>query len=344
MGVDYREQYKPEHLEPFFPHENIKMVIVVLTTLAILMFLVVLPTLLQGLGFEGIFHKQDPADPGVTPPHIRPEWYFLSVYQYLKLMPAQIFGINGKAMGIFTSGLVMLMVLLLPFWFPLRRLTLRQKEWGRGLKYFAIMLGLFLISAVVMGFVRIALPEGYRDFLHPMYLWPILAICAFTVMGMLARGVGFKTGFRWLRLYSTGLWLVLLQFFIFVVILGQGLSWGIPAALAYVVSMLLFLICTGLIIGFMILRIRGADEALRPILLTAFVTEGVLLLLGTTIWAMWPAGGLYRPGEGWHHETGGLIFFLLIIATATITFYTFLMTERRTIRKVMKPEERDKIE
>ena len=39
MGVDYREQYKPEHLEPFFPHEIVKMIIVVLCTLALLMFL-----------------------------------------------------------------------------------------------------------------------------------------------------------------------------------------------------------------------------------------------------------------------------------------------------------------
>ena len=33
MGVDYREQYKPEHLEPFFPNEIVKMIIVVLCTL-----------------------------------------------------------------------------------------------------------------------------------------------------------------------------------------------------------------------------------------------------------------------------------------------------------------------
>jgi len=26
MGVDYREQYKAEHLEPFFPNEIVKMI------------------------------------------------------------------------------------------------------------------------------------------------------------------------------------------------------------------------------------------------------------------------------------------------------------------------------
>ena len=70
MGVDYRRQYKPEHLEPFFPHEIVKMIIVVLSTLAVLMFLVVLPTIFSFLGLEGYYHKAEPADPAVTPPHM----------------------------------------------------------------------------------------------------------------------------------------------------------------------------------------------------------------------------------------------------------------------------------
>ena len=58
MGVDYREQYKPQHLEPFFPHEIVKMVIVVLCTLAVLMFLVILPTVFDTAGLEGVFHEE----------------------------------------------------------------------------------------------------------------------------------------------------------------------------------------------------------------------------------------------------------------------------------------------
>ena len=67
MGVDYRQQYKPEQLEPFFPHEIVKMCIVVLCTLAVLMLLVVLPTLLETIGVLGVFHEEQPADPKTTP-------------------------------------------------------------------------------------------------------------------------------------------------------------------------------------------------------------------------------------------------------------------------------------
>lgn len=31
-----------------------------------------------------------PADPFNTPPHIKPEWYFLASYQFLKLIPSEI--------------------------------------------------------------------------------------------------------------------------------------------------------------------------------------------------------------------------------------------------------------
>jgi ubiquinol-cytochrome c reductase cytochrome b subunit len=34
------------------------------------------------------------ANPFITPPHIRPEWYFLAPYQMLKLIPNKFFGIS----------------------------------------------------------------------------------------------------------------------------------------------------------------------------------------------------------------------------------------------------------
>ncbi len=343
MGANYRQQYKPEQLEPFFPHEIIKMVIVVLCTLAVLMFMVVLPTLLESIGLEGISHVEEPADPTVTPPHIRPEWYFLSVYQYLKLMPAEIAGMDGKALGIFTQAIVMAMVVLLPFWLPLRPAQMQKGAWGRGLKYFALMLGLFIGPAVGLGLVRAFLPEAFRDFFHPMYVWPVLALGAHVAAGLLASRCGFREGFKWLRLYSMGLWLVWLQFFIFIVILGQGLSWGLPAALAYLIGAILFLIATALIFCFMIQRIQGTDEASRRILLIAFVSEGITLLLGLMIWAMWPAGGLYSAEHGWHHETGGFVFSLVVISAVVTILFAFLITERRVIQRVLRPEERDKI-
>jgi hypothetical protein len=344
MGANYKEQYSPEQLEPFFPHEIIKMMIVVLCTLAVLVFMVVLPMLLESVGVEGISHAEAPADPTVTPPHIRPEWYFLPVYQYLKLMPAEIGGMDGKAMGVFTTAIVMVMVVLVPFWFPLRPAQMQRDAWGRGLKSFVVMLGLFIGPTVGVGLVRALLPDAYRDLLHPMYVWPMLGLGAYVVAGLLARAGGFQAGFKWLRLYSMGLWLVWLQFFVIIMILGQGLSWGLPAALAYLIGAILFLITLVPIFGFIIQRIRGTDETSRHILLIALVTEGIMLLIGLMVWAMWPAGGLYSAEHGWHHETRSFVFFLVVISAVVTIFYAFLITERRVVRAVLRPEERDKIQ
>lgn len=49
----------------------------------------------------------EPADPFSTPEHIKPEWYFLSVYQFLKLVP--------RTVGIVTPGIIMGLMFILPF-------------------------------------------------------------------------------------------------------------------------------------------------------------------------------------------------------------------------------------
>jgi quinol-cytochrome oxidoreductase complex cytochrome b subunit len=132
MSVDYREQYKAEHLEPFWPNEIVKMTVVVLCTLAIIMLLAVSPVLLEMVGLEGMVHEEEPADPyGATPVGIKPEWYFLATYQYLKLMPSEFLGVSGKTWGVLTQGPLAALIILLPFWYrraadrrPTRRYTL----------------------------------------------------------------------------------------------------------------------------------------------------------------------------------------------------------------------------
>lgn len=64
-----------------------------------------------------IFHAPDlfipptalePADPLVTPPHIKPEWYFLWAYQTLRIFPS-------KALGLAVQGLFMTLLAVWPF-------------------------------------------------------------------------------------------------------------------------------------------------------------------------------------------------------------------------------------
>ncbi|HEY8667362.1 MAG TPA: hypothetical protein VIL86_11895, partial [Tepidisphaeraceae bacterium] len=117
MATDYREQYRSDQLEPFWPHEIIKMIVVVLCTLAVIMFFAILPVLMEEAGVKGMAHHEEPANPrGATPVGIKPEWYFLATYQYLRLMPTQFLGISGKTCGVLSQGIAVTVIVALPFW------------------------------------------------------------------------------------------------------------------------------------------------------------------------------------------------------------------------------------
>jgi quinol-cytochrome oxidoreductase complex cytochrome b subunit len=143
MAVDYRKQYTPEQLEPFWPNEIIRMVVVVLCTLAVIMGFVVLPVLLDSVGLGHWMHEETPANPRATPPNIHPEWYFLAVYQYLKLPPQEFLGISGKTIGVLSQGPFVLAVLLLPFW-GRRWANRRPRFWHR-----------FFVTVVVFNFAAL---------------------------------------------------------------------------------------------------------------------------------------------------------------------------------------------
>ncbi|MCK6486019.1 MAG: hypothetical protein HUU22_13680 [Phycisphaerae bacterium] len=147
MAVDYRDQYTRKQLEPFWPNEIIKMVVVVLCTLTVIMAFVALPTVLEWAGVEGLVHEEEPANPRVTPEHIKPEWYFLAVYQYLKLMeyPQQWFGIDGKLLGVLSQGVFVVAVVALPFWYR------RKSHRAMTIAYYTVVtifVALFLILTI----------------------------------------------------------------------------------------------------------------------------------------------------------------------------------------------------
>ena len=58
------------------------------------------------VGLVGLFLPvglQDPADPMNTPTHVKPEWYFLALYQLLKFIPKGI----GAAAPVILVGLIL---------------------------------------------------------------------------------------------------------------------------------------------------------------------------------------------------------------------------------------------
>jgi cytochrome b6-f complex subunit 4 len=94
------EKHLEEDSIPFFPHHVSTefRVVVVLTVLAMAVGLV---GLLAPVGVG------EPADPLNTPAHVKPEWYFLSLYQLLKFIP--------KTAGAVIPVIAVILLILLPF-------------------------------------------------------------------------------------------------------------------------------------------------------------------------------------------------------------------------------------
>jgi cytochrome b6 len=57
--------------------------------------------------------KADPFQP--APIGIKPEWYFMAMFQTLKLLPGHILGIEGELLGVLGFGIIGLLLILMPF-------------------------------------------------------------------------------------------------------------------------------------------------------------------------------------------------------------------------------------
>ena len=99
-------EYPEKDTIPFFPNYIILEVIVSYIVVALL---TVLATVLPA----GLENK---ADAFVTPQHIKPEWYFLWIYQFIKV-PSKIIGagILAEMAGIAIPVVGVLLLMLLPF-------------------------------------------------------------------------------------------------------------------------------------------------------------------------------------------------------------------------------------
>lgn len=83
-----------------------------------------------------------------APAGIKPEWYFLFMFQALKLIPSKVWFVDGEVLGIVAFGVVGLLWLLLPFFANDR--TARSRRWITGLSVFALA---FVITMSVYGYV-----------------------------------------------------------------------------------------------------------------------------------------------------------------------------------------------
>ena len=101
---------------------------------------------LAALSPWGLGAKADPFSS--APAGIKPEWYFLFMFQTLKLIPAKVWFVDGELLGVLGFGLVGAVWVLLPF------LERRNSNLGRvfvtGLGVFALA---YIAGMTVYGFV-----------------------------------------------------------------------------------------------------------------------------------------------------------------------------------------------
>ena len=85
------------------------------------------------------------ADPFASAPAgIKPEWYFLSMFQTLKLIPAKLLGMDGEMLGILAFGVIGAAALLLPFLD--REKPFNTRRWISGLA--CVFLGYIAVMTV----------------------------------------------------------------------------------------------------------------------------------------------------------------------------------------------------
>ncbi len=93
---------------PFFPNHF-------MTEFYVVIGIVVLAIVIGAVGMLSPVGLGAPADPLNTPLHVKPEWYFLALYQLLKYVPPSILGINGPMFAVVGIILALLVVTIWPF-------------------------------------------------------------------------------------------------------------------------------------------------------------------------------------------------------------------------------------
>jgi cytochrome b6 len=131
---------RPVRTMPFFPQFLLRDLVGWLSALA------VLGALAAYFPWElGI--KADPFAP--APAGIRPEWYFMYMFQTLKYLPAKIGPIDGEVAGVLGFGLGGLFLLLVPF---LDRKTARGEESPLFL-WIGVGIVVYIVVLSVLGYV-----------------------------------------------------------------------------------------------------------------------------------------------------------------------------------------------
>jgi quinol-cytochrome oxidoreductase complex cytochrome b subunit len=135
MATTHPEQEKDS--VPFFPDHF-------MTELYVVIGIIILAVVVGALGMLFPVGLQDPADPLNTPLHVKPEWYFLALYQLLKYVPPTVLGINGPMFAVVAIVLALAAFTFLPF------LDRRKEDSKKAMRMRAIGVAVFVVLAIVL--------------------------------------------------------------------------------------------------------------------------------------------------------------------------------------------------
>ncbi len=134
------EKHGEEKTMPFFPNFVLRDLLLWLIVLNVLVVLAVFFPWELGV-------KADPFAP--APAGILPEWYFLFMFQILKLLPPHIWFMEGEVVGILFFGVAGLLWVLVPF---LDKASQRGQH-SRRFTYLGILVICFILFFTILGWV-----------------------------------------------------------------------------------------------------------------------------------------------------------------------------------------------
>ena len=121
---------------PFFPNHF-------MTEFYVVLGIVIVAIIIGILGILFPVGLQAPADPLNTPLHVKPEWYFLGLYQLLKYVPPTVLGINGPMFAVVGIILALLVVTIWPF-------LDKKADSKRAMRVRAIGVAVFAVLVIIM--------------------------------------------------------------------------------------------------------------------------------------------------------------------------------------------------
>ncbi|VAW79899.1 Ubiquinol-cytochrome C reductase, cytochrome B subunit [hydrothermal vent metagenome] len=147
---------------PFHPYYSVKDLVGVVVFL--IFFSIVIFFVPEGGGYFLEKPNFEPANPLKTPEHIAPVWYFTPYYAMLRAVTFDIGPLTAKFLGVIVMGAAVVILFFLPW---------LDKSPVKSIRYrgpiYKIMLALFVVSFVVLGWLGTKSPNDLRTMMSQIF-------------------------------------------------------------------------------------------------------------------------------------------------------------------------------